>query len=173
MPLLRDSEHSFRDSKGAEGFCRIHIYPGTEASGGLPIVVLSEPTENTGPSITNTIEQLAAEILARYLGQQDGLEPPFVLVEHYPDRQPRGARARWHDPFFGETFALVSFKRWSPRLRQAPWSRRLVATLGTPTWRHVSRGDVESLLGQPLDWPACTCSVPVSADGMKGGAEPA
>jgi hypothetical protein len=36
----------------------------------------------------------------------------FVLVEHYPDRQPGGVETRWHDPFFEETFDLVSFDRW-------------------------------------------------------------
>ncbi|MBV9327255.1 MAG: hypothetical protein JO352_26195 [Chloroflexi bacterium] len=59
--------------------------------------------------MTNTVEQIAAEVLMYYLPGQEGLVPACVLVKHYPDRQPRGNEARWHDPFFGETFDLVSF----------------------------------------------------------------
>jgi len=82
MPPLRDVEHRFRDQKGAEGVCRVRVF--AAASGGLPVVILSELASNDGPSVTNTVEQLAAEILSRYLPEQDGLEPPFVLLEHYP-----------------------------------------------------------------------------------------
>jgi len=85
MPPLRDVEHSFRDQKGAAGVCRVRVFASPEASGGLPVVILTELATNDGPSVTNTVEQLAAEILTRYLGGQDGLEPPFVRVEHYPD----------------------------------------------------------------------------------------
>jgi hypothetical protein len=173
MTLLRDVEHAFHDWKGAHGFCRVRIYAATEASGGLPIVVLTEPNENTGPSVTNTLEQLAAEILVRYLGQQDGLEPPFVLVEHYPDRQPRGARARWHDPFFGEVFALVTFASWSLRPRWAGPRRDLLLSVGTPSWQHVSRDQVEALIRHSLDWPACSCAVLASSGQPRGGEDPA
>jgi hypothetical protein len=94
--------------------------------------------------------------LIRYLPEQDGLAPPFVLVEHYPDRQPRGAEARWHDPFFGETFDLVGFDRWSPRPGRMA-SQRMVYTLGSPDWRHVDRSRVQELIAEALPWPACTC----------------
>ncbi len=80
MTLLRDVEYRFRDQKGAEGVCRVRIF--AAAAGELPVVILTELATNTGPSVTNTVEQLAAEILTRYLGEQDGLEPPCVLLEH-------------------------------------------------------------------------------------------
>jgi hypothetical protein len=86
--LMREHDHVYRDWKNAEGHCQVRIYAGTKQSDQLPIVIVSEAADNDGPSITNTIEQIAAEVLLRYLPGQDGLEPPVVLVEHYPDRQP-------------------------------------------------------------------------------------
>jgi hypothetical protein len=44
-----------------------------------------------------------------YLPGRDDLAPQCVLILHYADRQHRGSDARWHDPFFGEIFDLVTF----------------------------------------------------------------
>jgi hypothetical protein len=176
VPLLHECEHVYRDWKNAEAHCQVRIYAGTERSQHLPVVILTELADNDGPSITNTVEQIAAEVLIRYLPEQDGLAPPqdglappFVLVERYPDRQPRGVEARWHDPFFGETFDLVTLDRWSPRRGRAV-GRRVVYTLGTPDWHHVDRAQVEELIGEALPWPACTCqAVAPSAARPRGG----
>jgi len=157
--LLGEIEHVYQDWKSAQGHCRVRIYAGTGASGHLPTVILTEPNNNDGPSVTNTIEQIAAEVLTRYLPEQDGLEPAFLLVEHYPDRQPRGVHARYHDDFFGETFDLVMFERWSPRLRSADGRRGMLQSFGTPDWRHIDRQRVEDLIGEALDRPPCTCRV--------------
>jgi hypothetical protein len=157
VPPLATSSTTSPTGKGAAGFCRVRVFVGTEASGSLPIVVLTEPNENPGPSVTNTIEQLGAEVLARYLPEQDGLEPPFVLIEHYPDRQPRGIDARWHDPFFDETFDLVTFAHCSPRPRWAGLRRGMLHSFGTHDWQHTTRLHVEDLVGERLDWPACSC----------------
>jgi len=153
MPPLRDVEHAYRDQKGAEGVCRVRIFASPEASGGLPVVILTELATNTGPSVTNTVEQLAAEIATRYLGEQDGLEPPFVLVEHYPDT---GCR---RDHLNVEHFDLVTFAHYRPRAHwQAPW-RGVIQKFGEPDWRRISRADVEQLIGQELGEPACTCQL--------------
>lgn len=157
MTVLCELEHVYRDWKGAQGHCRVRIYHATEASGYLPVVIVTNPNDNDGPSVTNTIEQLGAEILSRYLPEQDGLEPPFVLIEHYPDRQPRGVDARWHDPFFAETFDLLTFETWSPRPRWTGSKRGMFPSFGTLKWRHISREDVEQLVGELLGWRACTC----------------
>jgi hypothetical protein len=137
--LLRELEHVYQDWKSAQDQCRVSIYAGTEASLHLPVVIVTNPNDNQGPSVTNTIEQIAAEILTHYLPQEDGVEPQFVLVEHYPDRQPRGANARYHDPFFGETLDLVTLERRSPRLRHSGWRHGMVQSFDTPDWRHVDR----------------------------------
>ncbi len=151
MPPLRDVEHRFRDWKGAEGVCRVRVFASPEASGGLPVVILTELATNDGPSVTNTVEQLAAEILTRYLGEQDGLEPPFVLVEHYPDT---GCR---RDHLGAEHFDLVTFAHYQPRARWQGPHRGMLQRFGEPDWRRISRADVEQLIGQDLGEPACTC----------------
>src|SRR5947209_13339835 len=109
--LLRDVEHACRSLAGIEGRCRLRIYAPTAASGGLPIVLLSELASNTGPSITNEVEQIAAEILSRYLPEQDRLEPPALFVEHYPDT---GCR---RDELAEEHFDQVTFAHYAGRPR--------------------------------------------------------
>jgi hypothetical protein len=161
--LVREVEHVFRDWKNCEGRCHVSIFAGTPASCGLPVVILTEPNDNAGPSITNSIEQLAADVLSRYLPEQDGLEPPCVFIEHYPDRQPRGPEALFHDPFFGETFDQVTFERWWPKLRRVGRRTELLLELGTPEWRHLDRNNVEDLIGGQLPWPACTCRTRLGA----------
>lgn len=150
--------HDYTAANGFDGWCYVRIYAPTEASGGLPVVIL---TDADGPSVTNTVEQLAAEVLYRYLPQQDGAVPPFVLVEHYPDRQPRGAEARWHNPYMGETFDLVTFDSWRlrPGFLRVPDGVRPFLRVGVSIWQHADRAAVERLIGGELDWPACTCQL--------------
>jgi len=111
MPPIRDVEHTFTDWKGAEGICRVRIFAGTAASSGLPVVILTELAANHGPSVTNTAEQLAAEIATRYLPEMDGLEPPAVFLEHYPAS---GCR---RDSIAAEHFDLVTFANYAGRPR--------------------------------------------------------
>jgi hypothetical protein len=160
--MLFLERHEYTAGNGFDGWCQIRIYAPTEASGGLPVVIVSEPdAPDSGPSVTNTAEQLAAEIGTRYLGAQDGVEPPFVFVEHYGDRQVRGRAARFHDPFFGEDFDLVTFATWKRTRRWVMGRERthFYETVGQPEWQHVDRAHIEELIGEPLPWPACTCNV--------------
>jgi hypothetical protein len=48
----REFEHVYRDWKGAQGRCRVRIYHATEASGHLPVVIVTDPNDNDGPSVT-------------------------------------------------------------------------------------------------------------------------
>ncbi len=99
------------------------------------VVVFSEVAENTGQSITNAIEQLAAEvILANALPSKE-----TVVIEHYP------AAAR---PTEKETFDLVTFSHADPEpvLRAGKWQLEL----GEPEWSPIDRQAVETLLGQPF-----------------------
>ncbi len=154
MPPIRDVEHAYRDWKGAESVCRVRVYPATTASGGLPVVIVTELDSNDGPSVTNTVEQLGAEILSRYVPEMDGAEPAFVLVEHYPDS---GCR---RDPLLGaEHFDVVSFAHWHPRAHWQGPRRGMLQRFGEPDWRRISRAEVEQLIGQDLGEPACTCQV--------------
>jgi len=151
MPPIRDIEHAYRDGKGAEGACRVRIFASTEASGGLPVVILSELTSNHGPSVTDTAEQLVAEIATKYLPEMDGIEPPALFVEHYPDS---GCQ---RDRLGAEHFDLVTFAHHAGRPRFASPRRGMLQRFGEPAWRRISRADVEQLIGQELGEPASTC----------------
>jgi len=153
MRPIRDVEHAYRDWKGAEGVCRVRIYPATVASGGLPVVILSELASNHGPSVTNTVEQLAAEIASRCLPEMDGIEPPATFIEHSPDA---GCQ---HDRLGAEHFDLVTFAHHAGRPRFTTARRGMLQRFGEPDWRRTSRADVEQLIGQELGEPACTCQV--------------
>jgi hypothetical protein len=68
-----------------------------------PVVVCSELPTNEGASVTNSAEQLAAEII-RY----HRLPTPVVWIEHHPPIITDG---------FTETFDLVSFSSYEVRER--------------------------------------------------------
>lgn len=139
-----------------------------------------------GPSVTNTIEQLAAEVLLlmvfrELLGQEeepiatrtgeqraaevlrervgeDGSRAPCVLIEHYPDRQWR-ARARYHDDLYEETFSLVTLPNWLPQREYRTWRGEYWTLKRGADWHYVKRAEIERLVGGTLDWPACTCEI--------------
>jgi hypothetical protein len=151
--LLRDAEHVYRSLAGVEGHCRVRIYAPTAASGGLPIVLLEEMVSNTGPSVTNEVEQIAAEVVSRYLPEQDGLEPPALFVEHYPDM---GCR---RDELAAEHFDQVTCAHSAGRPRFWNVQRGMLQRFGEPEWRRIQRTEVEAWIGEALPEPACTCPV--------------
>ena len=149
--LLRNVEHAYRSLVGFEGRCRVRIYAPTAAAGGLSIVLLGELASNPGPSITNEVEQIAAEVLSRSLPEQDGAEPPFLLVEHDPDA---GCR---RDALAAEHFDRVTFAHYAGRPRFWTVQRGMVQRFGEPEWRRVGRAQVEAWIGDALPEPPCTC----------------
>ena len=149
--LLRDTEHAYRSLAGIEGRCRVRIYAPPAAADGLPIVLLEELASNTGPSVTNEVEQIAAEVLSRSLPEQDGAEPPFLLVEHDPDT---GCR---RDELAAEHFDQVTFAHYAGRPRFWNVQRGMVQRFGEPEWHRVERAQVETWIGEVLPEPPCTC----------------
>ena len=68
MRLIEDYIHAFRGPTGVSSACRIRLYlPGAaepgETLGDAPVVIVSELLDNPGTSVTNAIEQIAAEIM--------------------------------------------------------------------------------------------------------------
>jgi hypothetical protein len=63
------------------GRCRIRIYQEDAQS---PVVICSQPWDNSNTSVTNMAEYLAAEVV-----EEHSLPRPLTWVEHYPER--RGA----------------------------------------------------------------------------------
>ncbi len=131
-----DAIHTYRGFWGPGAVCRIRVY---RPAGSPPVVVATELPENENSSITNAVEELAADVLASYLPDRAGDDRPFVWVEHYPP----GPGGR------DETFDLVTFEHY--RLRQELRAGRWRMLLGEPEWRPLTREQAEALIGGPLE----------------------
>ena len=138
MPPVIDTRHAFHGLHTPGGVCRIRVY---RPEGFPPVVIATELPENENTSITNIVEELAAEVLARYLEDRMGQERPFVWIEHYPGSVSGGARET-------DTYDLVTFSNYRPSqwLEAGRWRVRF----GTPAWRRLSREQVERMIGEPL-----------------------
>lgn len=97
-----------------------------------PVVVCSELPTNEGTLITYAAERLAAEVI-RY----HKLPTPVVWVEHQPPITTDGNT---------ETFDLVTFSSYEVRER-GPYLGETRLTVGEATWKRITRGMVELLVG--------------------------
>jgi hypothetical protein len=97
-----------------------------------PVVICSELPTNEGASVTNIAEQLAAEVI-RY----HRLPAPVVWIEHHPPITTDS---------FTETFDLVVFSSYEVRDR-GPYMGETRLTVGEATWKRITRGMVEVLVG--------------------------
>jgi hypothetical protein len=99
-----------------------------------PVVIVSEPANNPGTSVTNAIEQIAAEVT-------DALTPTRVpvFIEHYPLESTGGCE---------ETLDLVVFADYEVRdvMHGGIWRKEF----GSPTWKPLGRCAVEVLVGGPM-----------------------
>src|SRR5689334_12025213 len=106
-----DDEYAFRGTwdREPEGRCRVRIL---QESGKPPTMVLTELNDNESTSVTNLIEVLAAELIARHFPSRFEVvgEEPVTLIEHYPPRP--GARGR---RAIEPTYDRVGFASWVPR----------------------------------------------------------
>ena len=141
MRLIESYTHVFRGPSGVHSACRVRLYlPDTteqgETLGDAPVVIVSELPVNPGTSVTNAIEQIAAEIMDAHVLAL-GCVP--IFVEHYPpEASGRGE----------ETFDLVVFRHhvlWEV-VRGGVWHKEI----GQPTWRPLGRHVVEVLVGSPV-----------------------
>ena len=142
---VADYEHGFFGLWSPGGICRVRIY---REEGTVPIVVLTELEENRNTSVTNMAEYLAAEVAERHgiLGARE--TPPFLLMLHHP-RTERDLAWGWTP-----SFCSVTFSSYDPQVRYSyamanhcrnPPTR---LRLGTPTFVHLDREEVFSLLGE-------------------------
>ena len=97
-----------------------------------PVVICSELPTNEGSSITYAAEQLAAEVI-RY----HRLATPVVWIEHHPPITTDGDT---------ETFDLVDFSSYEVRER-GPYLGETRLTVGEATWKRITKGMVELLVG--------------------------
>jgi hypothetical protein len=97
-----------------------------------PVVVCSELPNNEGSSVTYAVEQLAAEVI-RY----HRLPAPVVWIEHHPPIATDGDT---------ETFDLVDFSSYEVK-EKGPYIGETRLTLGEATWKRITRGMIEVLVG--------------------------
>ena len=113
------------------GRCRVRVYlPEDERDS--PVVICSELPTNDGASITHAAEQLAAEVIHYH-----SLTPPLVWIEHHPPLSTDGNT---------ETFDLVAFSSYGIRER-GPYLGETRLTVGEATWKRITRGMLEVLVG--------------------------
>ena len=119
------------------GRCRVRIFEPDDERDSF-VVVLTEPPDNPGMSVTNAAEEIAAAVvLANALPTSR-----TFFIEHYED----GARGTPSDP---ATFDLLAFSADDPEpvLRAGEWR----IELGEPSWQALDRATVEALIGGPLE----------------------
>jgi hypothetical protein len=99
------------------------------------MVICSEQPSNEGSSVTNSANQIAAEVIHYYK-----LSKPPVWIEHYPKEATDG---------HSETFELVVFSSYEVK-EWAPYLGETKLTIGEPTWKVLDRESVEALVGQEV-----------------------
>lgn len=114
---------------------RIRIYERADAT---PVVIATELADNTGTSITNMAEYLAAEIISHHFPERFETEEPepVMWIEQYPRH--RGQRDL-------PEFSQVIFARYTPRIVWTGMRQRI--RIGQPSWRYLEREAVEQLVG--------------------------
>jgi hypothetical protein len=113
------------------GRCRVRVWL-SEDELDAPVVVCSELPTNEDSSITYAAEQIAAEVI-RY----HRLPAPVVWIEHHPPIATDGDT---------ETFDLVDFSSYEVT-EKGPYIGETRLTLGEATWKRITRGMIEVLVG--------------------------
>jgi hypothetical protein len=94
-------------------------------------VICSEPPNNSGGSVTNSAEVIAAGMI-----RANELPTPLVWIEHWPEETTEGK----------ETFELVVFSSYEVTER-APYLGETRAWIGDATWKRLDRTSVVILVG--------------------------
>lgn len=138
-----DYRYAFRGTwdREPEGVCRVRIL---EAENDPPIVVLTELHENESTSVTNAIELIAAELIAKHFPQRfEVIDDPIILIEHHPPVVEIGGRRR------PATYDRVVFRSWVPRRVWLGGQER--RSLEGPDWRHLPPDEVRDFLGDEVE----------------------
>lgn len=130
-----DEHFRYTGENGHQGYCRVRIYIGKDLP---PVIIATEPNDNTGPSLTNSAEIVFPAIIARYLpGWLDQAED-LTLIEHYEPSHGWGSRK-------ADTYDQVTFTDWRPRIRQLAGGK--FVSFGEPEWRHLGEAKTRELVG--------------------------
>ena len=131
MHLASDYIHPYKDAGGRSSHCRVRIYIPDETRD-PPAVICSEVPNNSGGSITNSAEVIAAGVI-----RANELPTPLVWIEHWPEESIDGRE---------ETFDLVAFSNYEI-IERAPYLGETRARIGDALWKPLDRATVEALVG--------------------------
>ena len=141
MRLAADMVLPYRGTNGSRSKCRVRIYEPDDPMRDSPVVILSELADNPDTSVTNAAPLVAAEVISLFALTRWG-EPSPIFVEHYDHA---GDKEGSEDP---DAFALVAFS--DQEVREEKRGGVPFRTVGAPSWSHLDRAAVESLVGQSV-----------------------
>jgi hypothetical protein len=121
MQKVRDYHYDFGALVQEVGRCQIRVYQQDRQP---PVLICTEIPQTDAIGLVTMTEAVAAAIW-----QREGRPEPFVWIEHTPSDRSEGS----------ETFHIVTFQI-------APQGRFF-----SPQWQPLTRTDVETLIGQPLE----------------------
>ena len=133
------------------GRCRVRIY---DRGAMIPVIVLTELPNNHNTSVTNLIENIAAEVVLEqeieHGERYSDADPPFVLIEHYPDRYPGST---FRDSIFAEHFDLVTFRSYGLEFPYSFAMKQNRPKFSGPEWDRLERRKVLEIVlrSKPLN----------------------
>lgn len=144
MPLVETHDYRYRYHGYWEpvGVCRVRTFEGEDR---VPVVLVSQLPDARNTSITNLVEYLAAEIVARHFPERFEQDDPFGFIEHYP---PQGGDWSRGEPIY----RAVRFASYTPRPVVLGGVER--RKLGRPAWTVMGAEAVRRLIG-PVDDENC------------------
>ena len=131
-----DGRFEYAGFRGCASWCHLEIW---DAPGRPPVVIVTNPLEDNGTSVTNMAERLAALVCRRF-----GLEPrALIWIECYE---------RGNDKRVGDEWAISHF---SPRTKRSEFTRVFFQvspenTLTDPQWHSFGLAQAEALVGHSL-----------------------
>jgi hypothetical protein len=152
MKKTHDYVHEFFGLWSPGWTCRVRIYEPAEAAEALPVLLLSTDPHARNSSVTNSIEQIAAEVLVAHPGiLYTPHHPLFLTIEHHPRTEQDGRlRGGLEESFLSVTFAAYDVVRREHSGAMAALGidppQRL--KLGPARWVNISREEAVMILGE-------------------------
>ncbi len=141
MALINSYIHPYEGYHKSQGLSHVAIYE----HAGTTIVICTEALDNPSTSITNMAEYIATDIweACNFVPLEH-----FIWLERYQARGFIGGR-----PQFKEDFSRVTFTKTRYRFGDPMHQAQFPAVLREPAWKHLTKDEVERLIGEPYVAP--------------------